>query len=102
MNVRDDRNIDPAIRLGIRCIDRLTAALFLVCAFGLYGVGIDLDHIPSYLYILRPANYPAFAGIGGRFAHRALLFAPGILCVGLGSYALGRVAGMVMEMRQTR
>ena len=67
----------------------------MVGIYGLWGVGIDLDHIPHYLWMLFPERYARFADVGGRFAHPALLRAPGILCIVLGAYAIGCVAWMV-------
>ena len=91
---------DPVIRLGTRVLDGLTTTLFMVGVFGLWGVGIDLDHIPHYLWVLFPDLFPQFADIGGRFAHQTIFYCSGVVCILLGAYAIGCVAGLVMEMRR--
>ena len=67
----------------------------MVGVYGLWGMGIDLDHIPHYLFVLFPETFARFADVGGRFLHAVLVRAPGILCVGLGTFIVGRVAWMV-------
>ena len=100
MGGRGTEPTDPVVRLGRWALDRLPEAFYRICYFGMWGVLRDVDHIPSYLVALFPGVYPALERYGGRFAHKIGYVVLCYLVGGLGAYAIGCVAALVIEMKR--